>query len=349
MRAEKHLTASTELAAGSLPIDRRRMIIAAGSFAAMSASGVAQAQNRDALVGLLMGGTESDPAVPGFLDAIRVGLAGAGWEEGRNLRFAVRFTAGNRELAIAAALQIVAMNPDAILSNTTLNTRTVLGLTQEIPVVFLPIADPVSEGFVDSFAVPGRNATGFTNFEPSHAGKWLGFLLEAAPELRRVALIYNADASPLHGAYYGPAFMSAGVELGIEPLTVAVASQEEIPSAVASLAEVAGTGVVGDASIFMWNARRVVRDAVADHRMPAIYPFVNYTDDGGLMSYSVDTRDLFRRCGEYVGRILNGAQVSSLPVQGPTVFRLVINLGVAEQLGLKIPLSLLVAADEVIE
>jgi len=161
------------LAEDSIHIDRRRMIAVAGSFAAICASGLALAQNREALVGLLMGGTEGDPAVPGFLDAIRVGMAREGWEEGRNLRFAIRFTAGNRELAIAAAPEIVAMNPAAILSNTTLNTRTVLGLTQDIPVVFLPIADPVSEGFVDSFAVPGRNATGFTNFEPSHAGKWL--------------------------------------------------------------------------------------------------------------------------------------------------------------------------------
>lgn len=307
------------------------------------------AQSRRRLVALLMGGTDGDPAVPPFVDAIRTGLLAHGWEEGRNYTFMIRFTAGTLELAEAGAAEIVAANPDVILGNTSVNALAILRLTSTIPVVFLPVADPVALGMVDSYGRPGRNATGFTNFEPSHAGKWISYLHQAFPAMRRVALMYNPPTSEQFGQYYQAGFESAAELLGLELVTVVVPTMESIPPAVATLSEIPFTGIVAVPDIFMWNARRVVRDAVREHGIPTIYPFVNYTDDGGLMSYSVDTRDLFRRGGEYLGMILNGADVSTLPVQGPQIFRLVVNLRAAAELGLTIPLDLIAAADQVIE
>lgn len=328
-------------------ITRRSVLFASGAVILWPLA-KARGQSRVRVVGVLMGGSETDPAIPGFLSRFSEGLASQGWAEDE-LRLDVRYTAGNRDLAAAAAAELVSLRPDAILSNTTLNTLQVARATDSIPIVFLPVADPVSVGLVESYARPGGNATGFTNFEPSHAGKWIELLLAVVPTMRRVALIFNPSASPLGGEYYGPAFDAAALGLGLEPVRLPVASQEDIAPAVAGLAGDMVTGLVGDPDIFMWNARRVVRDVAEAQRMAAIYPFVNYTDDGGLMSYSVDTLDLFRRGGEYVGLILNGADVATLPVQSPTRFQLAVNLTAARRLGVTIPLDILATADQIIE
>ncbi|MGV8840520.1 MAG: ABC transporter substrate-binding protein [Bauldia sp.] len=277
------------------------------------------------------------------------GLAEQGWIEPDNLHVEFRFTAARPDLAAAAAAEVIALQPDAILANTDVNAAAVLALTSSIPVVFLPNPDPVAAGFVESYARPGRNATGFTNFEPTVSGKFMDLLLRLAPEVRRVGYLYNPVASPRQGEFYLAGFRDAAASFGVEPLEISVDTPEEIPGAITGLAAQPLAGLIVDADIFMWVHRRVVIAAVAEHRIPAIYPFVNYTDDGGLMSYSVNTLGLFRRGGVYVGRILNGANVSELPVQGPEEFQFVINLRTATAFGMAIPTSLLVIATRVIE
>lgn len=327
----------------------RRGVLVGALAAALAPASPTWAQSRIAVVGALMGGVEGDPAVLAFMGRFRSGTAAAGWEDGRNLRIEFRFTGGNADRAAVLASELVGLAPDALLGNTTANALALLRLTSAIPVVFLPVADPLTTGIVQSYARPGGNATGFTNFEPSHTGKWIGYLKEAAPALQRVALIFNPATAPLQGRYYGPAFEENARVLGLEPISVPVASQDEIAATIAALAASPNVGVVGGSDIFMWNARRIVRDAVLSSQIPTIYPFVNYTDDGGLMSYSVDTLDLFYRAGDYVGQILSGSNPAIMPVQSPTVFRLVINLRAATELGLDIPVSLLAVADQVIE
>lgn len=308
------------------------------------------AQERPKLVGALMGGTGlSDPAVPVFMSAFRDGLAEQGWIEPGNLHVEFRFTAARPDVAALAATEIMALRPDAILSNTDVNTTAVLHLTDSIPVVFLPYSDPVGAGIIDSYARPGRNASGFTNFEPTITTKFLDLLMKLAPSVLRVGYLYNPGASALWGEHFRASFREAAAIFGVEPIEIPIENSVEIPSAIAGLAGQRGAGLIVEPDIFMWVNRLSVIAAVAEHRLPVIYPFVNYTDDGGLMSYSVNTLGLFRRGGVYVGRILNGENVSELPVQAPEEFQFVINLRTAAAQGIDVPTELLVAATRIIE
>jgi putative tryptophan/tyrosine transport system substrate-binding protein len=211
------------------------------------------------------------------------------------------------------------------------------------------VSDPVGEGFVASLAHPGGNITGFHNSEASIGGKWFELLAQAAPGLKRVAMVYNPDTAPGHGKYYMPDFDAAARSSQVTPIPVAVHTVADLEAAIVDLGSQPGGGFVAMADFFLLNNREPMIAAAAENRVPAIYPWREVTAAGGLLSYGPDLEDIVRRAAPYVDRILHGENPADLPVQVPTKFQLVVNLKTAKALGLTISRDFLLVADEVIE
>jgi putative tryptophan/tyrosine transport system substrate-binding protein len=211
------------------------------------------------------------------------------------------------------------------------------------------VSDPVGSGLIASIARPGGNTTGFTNFEPSLTGKWLELLKEIAPGTVRVAVIFNPKTAPGGGAFFLGPFEQVARSFAIEPIVAPVADAAQTESALAAIGRDVGGGLIVMPDAFTTVHRKMIITLAAQHRFPAIYPYRYEVVDGGLMSYGVDTVDLFRRAASYVDRILKGEKASDLAVQAPVKFDLVLNLKTAKALGLDVPAKLLALADEVIE
>jgi putative ABC transport system substrate-binding protein len=223
--------------------------------------------------------------------------------------------------------------------------------TRSIPIVFAAVGDPTGNGFVDSFAHPGGNVTGFTNFEPTIGGKWVQLLKEIAPKVTRIALIFNPGTAGggVRGGNYLSSVEAAGPQLGIELVASPVHDDTELDRAIESMAFKAGGGLIVNPDVFTTVHRERIIGLAAQYRLPAIFPYRQFVTGGGLMSFGIDLNDLCRRSGSYSARILRGEMPSDLPVQLPTKFELVINLKTAKALGLTIPETLLATADEVIQ
>jgi putative ABC transport system substrate-binding protein len=221
--------------------------------------------------------------------------------------------------------------------------------TRTIPIVFVSVSDPIGSGFVASIARPGGNITGFTILHASIAGKYVSMLKEIVPQLARVALMYNPDSVPDSGTFFSGAFMEAAAKYKVQPIIAEVHDPAEIENTITKLGGETGSGVALVPDNFMTVHRELIISLTAQFRIPAIYPYRYFAEAGGLLSYGVDAVDLFRRASEYVSRILRGADPADLPVQAPTKFELVINLGTAKALGLVIPRVLLAGAEQVIE
>jgi putative ABC transport system substrate-binding protein len=217
-----------------------------------------------------------------------------------------------------------------------------------MPVVFIQVSDPVGGGFVESLARPGGNVTGFTNFESSIGGKWIGLLKEITPGLRRVAILFNPETAPQAG-YYLHALETVGLSSAVKTTAAPVRNEAEIEGAIATLARDGGGGLIVMPDNFTTDNRGPIIGLAARYGTPTIYPFRYFAVEGGLMSYGIDPTDLYRRAAPYVDRILKGAKPAELPVQAPTKFELVINLKTAKALGLTVPLIIQMTADEVIE
>jgi putative ABC transport system substrate-binding protein len=246
------------------------------------------------------------------------------------------------------AKELVALQPDLILSSTTPTTAALLQQTRTIPIVFATVADPVGSGFVASFPQPGGNATGFVVTEGSLGGKWPELLKEIAPRVARVAMLFNPSTAPYAEIYLNP-FKAAAASLGVEAIVAPVRDMTELESVVAAQARDPNGGLIVMPDSFM-DARRVeITSLAARYRLPAAYFFRAFAEFGGLLSYGNDLTDNYRRAATYADRILKGAKPSELPVQGPVKFELVINLKTAKALGLDVPLHLQQRADEVIE
>ncbi len=294
-------------------------------------------------IGLLMTIAESEPEAQARLAALREGLQRLGWREGYNIRIDYRFAAGDPERARASAVELVSLGPDVILANGTAILSALRQATQSIPIVFVLVPDPVGDGFVASLARPGGNLTGITNFEFPMGGKWVEFLKEMAPHLSHVALIFNPETAP-----YARHFLQS-VAVGAEATLVPVRNDSEIERALETVAGQSNSGLIIVPDLFTSGHRELIVALAARHRLPAIYPFRFFVAHGGLLSYGVDTLDLFRRSASFIDRILKGDKPNDLPVQAPTKFELVINLKTAKALGLEVPQLLLARADEVIE
>jgi putative ABC transport system substrate-binding protein len=330
---------------------RRRDFVAGivGSAATWPLAARAQQAERTRRIGVLMGFGENDAEGTLWLSSFTRALQELSWVDGRNVRIDVRWSASNTERERVFAKELVSLQPDVILAHGTPVTAALQRETQIIPIVFGAVADPVGEGFVESLPNPGGNITGFLFSEAGMGGKWLELLKEIAPNVNRAAMIFNPETAPGRGLHYLPSFEAAARSLKVESITVPVHNDVEIETVITSLGHNPGSGLVVIGDSFLVAHRKPIIFAAARNNIPAVYFHAVFARDGGLLSYGPDTADIFRRAASYVDRILRGANPAELPVQVPIKFERVINLKTVKALGLTVPLTLQVAADEVIE
>jgi putative ABC transport system substrate-binding protein len=309
----------------------------------------AQQGERMRRVGVLMAHAESDPEGQANVAAFREGLQKLGWMEGRNLQIDTRWAAAQVESIQRFAKELVALQPDLILSANTPTTAALLQQTRTISIIFANVSNPVGDGFLASLPRPGGNITGFTNLEATMAGKWVELLKEIAPRVARVAAVFNPGTAPGGGSYFLGPFEAAAASFRVEAIVAPVRDTSELESVVAAQARQPNTGLVVISDFFMIDHRVEVTSLATRYRLPAVYPFRMFTELGGLLSYGSDLIDNFRRAASYVDRVLRGEKPGELPVQAPVKFELVINLKTAKSLGLDVPLHLQQRADEVIE
>src|SRR5262249_54329234 len=336
---------------GHMPvtIGRRELIAALGSAAAawpLAARG--QQPERVRRIAVLMG-VADDAETKGWLVTFHKRLEQLGWHAGGNLQIEERWTAGDPERNRRFALELLAMQPDAVFAFSSVAVAALQHESRSVPIVFTAISDPVGSGFVQSLPRPGGNATGFTNFVPTMAAKWLEVLKEIAPGVQRVALLFNPQTAPYVAEYYQRPFEQASPAFAVRASAAVVHEMREIEAAMAALASEPGGGLVVPPDNFSYVHRTTIFALATRYGLPTVYPFRFMAREGGLVSYGVDLGETFPRAAEYVDRILKGEKPADLPVQAPTKFELVINVKTANALGLEVPPNLLARADEVIE
>jgi len=328
---------------------RREFIALVGGAVAWPLAARAQQSERVRRIGVLMGYAESDSEAQAQIAAFRDGLQKLGWTEGRNTRIDTRWaTPDDADSMQRFAKELVALQPDLILSANTPTTAAMLQQTRTIPIIFATVVDPVGSGFIASFPRPGGNVTGFTTMEPTMPGKWLELLKEIAPHVARVAMLFNPATTPFRDIYLNP-FKAAAASFAVEAIAAPVHDASELEAVVAAHAREPNGGLIVMPDGFLNAHRAEVASLAARYRLPAVYQYRYYTELGGLLSYGNDPLDNCRRAASYADRILKGAKPNELPVQAPVKFELVINLKTAKALGLDVPLFLQQRADEVIE
>ena len=301
-------------------------------------------------MGVLLSVDEKDPEGKAPLAGFVQRLAELGWSEGHNLKLEIRWSAANVDQIRTFARELVASQPDVILAASTPVTAALHRETQTIPVVFVVVSDPVGDGFVASLAHPGGNITGFLHSESGIGAKMLQMLNQIAPGVKRVAMLFNPDTAPGGGTYYFRDIETAAQSSQIEPIAARARSDAEIESVITSLGAQPGGGLIVLPDPFMFTREKTIVSLAARTNVPAIYPwkFV-VTRDGGLLSYGPDLIDIFRRGAPYVDQILRGVKPADLPVQVPIKFEMAVNARTARALGLAVPLSIILGADEVID
>jgi putative ABC transport system substrate-binding protein len=337
----------------AIHIRRRELIFAlGGAAAAWPLAARAQQAERMRRVGVIMSMAEKDPQGQLNVEAFRQGLTALGLKDGRNVKIDYRFGFGANDPGArrAAVADILSLAPDVVLAHGTAVTAALKQQTRTVPVVFTVVSDPVGSGFVESFPRPGGNLTGFTNFlEPSFAAKWIEFLHEMAPDVRRVGIMFNPQPGAGGGLYFVEPAEAAALSVAMKPIRLTVQSPAEIERSLEALAREPGGGLITPPDNMTNSHRDLIVALAARYRLPAVYPYRFYLENGGLMSYGMSYADVFRRAASYVDRILRGENPAELPIQVPTKFELVINKTAAKALGLEVPPTLLVRADEVIE
>jgi putative tryptophan/tyrosine transport system substrate-binding protein len=324
---------------------RREFIRLLGGTLAAQAIPASAQELRVRTVGVLMG-FANDAEAKARVQAFEQGLEREGWSVGQNLRIEYRYAEGDSVRMQALAKELVELKPDCILGHSTPVVTALMQATRTIPIVFVSVADPVGSGFVASMTRPAGNMTGFTIFPATITGKYLSMLKEIVPQLARVAILYNADYA---GSFFLSPVVGAAREFKVQPITAQVRNPAEIESAIADLGREPKSGLIVMPDNFTSVHRKLIISLAAQFRIPTIYPYRYFAEEGGLLSDGVNTSDLFRRAAEYVSRILRGAKPADLPVRAPTKFELVINLRAAKALGIVIPKTLLAGADQVIE
>jgi putative ABC transport system substrate-binding protein len=269
-----------------------------------------------------------------------------GSTDGRNVRMDLRWGGGDISRIRALAQELVGLQPDIIVTGGGAATDAVERETRTIPIVFASLNDPVVRGIVPRLNQPGGNVTGFAQNEPTMVGKWLELLTEIAPGLKRAAIMFNPDFPA--ASFFMPSFEMAARSLKVAPIIAPVHSDAEIESAIIALGREPGGGLVV-IDVFTGVHHAPIISAAARNNVPAVYPSSPYARDGGLLSYGPDGVDSWRRAASYVDRILRGAKPGDLPVQLPVKYEMVLNRKTAKALGLAIPPSILLRADEVIE
>jgi ABC-type uncharacterized transport system substrate-binding protein len=329
-------------------MDRRRFLLTSlvCAFASPHATGAQQAA-KIARIGWLAGNRAASPHLP---EAFRQGLRDLGYVESGNVVIEYRDAEGKFERLPALAAELVALKVDVIVAGGTPQALAAKQATRTVPIVFAAAGDPVTSGLVTSLARPGGNVTGLTGLGPELVGKGLEQLTQAVPGVSRVAALWQpggqgerTDKDILKEADV------AARALGVRLQFVEARGPEDFDRAFSDMTRArAGALTVLVSPMFFGERRRLV-DLAAKNRLPAVYPWREFVDAGGLMAYGADLADLFRRAATYVDKILKGAKPAELPVEQPTKYELVINLKTARTLGLTIPPSLLRRADQIIE
>jgi len=282
-------------------------------------------------------------------DAFRQGLRDLGYVEGRNLVIEYRDAGGKPERLAASAAELVALNVDVIVSPGTLASLAAKRATATIPIVVPTIGDPVADGLVKSLAQPGGNVTGLSNLTNDLIGKCMQLLKEAVPGATRVAVLtHPGSATAKTDKDFATRAQAAGRSLGFVVQLIDAGRPVDLDRAFAEMSRWRANALVVMPYATLLQERARIVALAAKQRLPAVYAYRENVVAGGLMSYGADLADQFRRSAAYVDRILKGAKPADLPVEQPTKFELIINLKTAKALGLTIPQSILVRADEVI-
>jgi ABC-type uncharacterized transport system substrate-binding protein len=327
---------------------KRREFIAllGGTAAAWPLAARGQQSERMRRIGVLIG-VADDAQGQARLAAFRQGMLAAGWEDGRNARFDIRFAAAAAERARTYAAELVASTPDVILANTAPVIAALQQQTSTIPIVFVQVIDPVSSGLVESLARPGGNITGFSSFDFGLATKWLELLKDIVPAVAKVGVLRDPTVPGGSGAL--GAVQAVAPSFNVELTALDVRNVDAIERGLAALAREPKAGLLVIANPGASVHLELIIALAARHRLPAVYPYRYFAASGGLISYGTDNLDEWRRAASYVDRILKGEKPADLPVQAPTKYELVVNLKTAKALGLTVPETLLARADEVIE
>ena len=338
----------SRLSCRGLQMRRREFIGFVGGAVSIWPSGVL-AQQRDHLrrIGVLMGFAETDEVWQTYLHVFRDRLRDFGWIEGQNVKFEYRFAGESVERTRQAAAELVAGKPDMLFVTTNPALSALLKETRTIPIVFTWVSESVGSGYVSSLAHPGGNVTGFHNFEPAVGGKWLGVLKQIAPQVRRVGFVHVPEIVA-NVAFIRTADAISG-PLGVTVSGLGVRGAGDFERALADFAQHGNGGLIVTPSPLTATKRDVLIGVAEKLKLPTVYPFRFYVASGGLVSYGIDQLETVREAASYVDRILRGANPGDLPVQLPTKFSLVVNLKTAKGLGLTVPESFLLFADEVIE
>jgi putative ABC transport system substrate-binding protein len=329
---------------------RRREFIGLICGAAAVAPLAVRAQQPDRIrrVGVLVPGANNDPDQQLRLRIFRDALREFGGTDGRNLQIDIRYAARDVEQFQVYAAELLAVKPDVLMADATPSTTALQQATRAVPIVFARVADPVGQGFVASMARPGTNITGFTNYETAMASKWIDLLKDAVPDITRVAILYNPQTAPYTPSFL-PAFEIAARKRGMSLSNTPVHDASEISALIATQGSAPGGGLILQTDTFLVVHRDLIAASAARYRLPTIGPVRPLAESGCLMSYGVETSSMYRGAAIYVDRILKGAKPADLPVQGPTKYELVVNLKTAKVLGISVPQSVLVGADELIE
>jgi putative ABC transport system substrate-binding protein len=328
-------------------IRRREFIVLLGGAAAWSLAARGQQGDRVRRIGVLVGGDENDPSYKRVVSALTQALADLGWTEGRNVRMDLRWGRVDINRIRALVQELVGLQPDIIVTTNTPATLALQRETRTIPILYVGAGDPVATGIVPRLNQPGGNITGFAYYEATLGGKWLEVLSEIAPGLKRAAMMFNPDTGA--ASAFMPSLETAARSLKVVPIITPVHSDVEIETAIIALGREPGGGLVVMPDGFTAVHRAPIILAAARNNVPAVYWSSTFARDGGLLAYGVDGVDISRRAASYVDRILRGEKPGDLPVQLPTKFEVVVNRKTANALGLAIPPSIMLRADEVIE
>jgi putative tryptophan/tyrosine transport system substrate-binding protein len=326
-------------------VKRREFI--AGLGGAVAWPSIARPADQTKTLGLLLGGSPESSSWQMYLDVFLQQLRTLGWSEGRNLRLEYRWAAGNADRINDGAHELVGLRPDAIFAGTAPTVPVLQNETSSIPIVFALVVDPVALGYVRSLARPGRNTTGFTNFEPHMGAKWLALLKEIAPNSTHVGCMLNPDLDWAFDHIIVNAIRDAAPSLAIEVTVAEVRSVGDIDTSVQRLIT-NGALIPLPGNFLALHFPSMIKFA-AQYRVPAIYGWDYMARAGGLISYGSAWEDEIRGAASYIDLVFKGANPGDLPVQTPTKFKLTVNLKTAKALGLTIPETLLATADEVIQ
>jgi putative ABC transport system substrate-binding protein len=330
---------------------RRRefLILVAGVTATWPESLAGQTNGTVRRIGVLSELSNGDPQALSNIAALEKGLRKLGWWQGDNLRIDYRLASDDPVLVWKFAKELVESQPELIIAHSSPVVSTLRGETRDIPIIFVSISDPVGEGFVESFAHPGGNITGFTSVEAAMTGKWVELLKTVDPRLKRVGFLFNPQSTAGGGSYLLRPIDTAASVLGVKAVMALVHNDDEIEAAFVDLAREPATGAVLLPDLFTLAHYQLIVALAEQYRLPTVYSYRFMAEQGGLISYGANIDNLFERSATYVDRILRGAKPNELPVQAPTKFEVVINNKTAKTLGLVIPSTLLAIADDVIE